>query len=1008
MHPNMSADQSPFGVAFTALLEAAGLKIDGVLRALPGDRRGQRSTLYDWKNGQHLPEDPGLLLEVVQLCLDAANKRGIAVIPDSTDGWLRLLARARGARASRTAQEAFARTNYVVRHFVEPKAPPIEELRKKAPSELLAARNAVVDFTGRREEQAALTEWRDDDTTGRCSVYLLWGQGGQGKTRLASEWAEDSARQGWDVLTAEHGVAGGADLRDPESAMRSRRRLLLVDYAERWPGTDLERLLMADPVTGGGPMRVLLLARAAGLWWEALQYRLGKSGYATCDMKLRSLADSVTGRQAIFSKAAAGFATVFGLPDTDGLTAVGSLADKAYRLVLAVHMAALVAVDARVGGRELPRESDALSKYLLRREQDHWELMKRSKRVQISPEDMGRVVTVATLTRPMSWTAAEDLLIRTGLCSSPKEGRWMLDNHASCYPPTEPATVLEPLLPDRLGEDFLGSQLPNLNSEAADAGQGDGWCAGLTGRLLAPNGLHASAEDDNGGQSRPSLHGAVPAYRRSAWTMLIETGYRWRHVAKGYLYPLLRQQPRLISEIGSAALTRLAEYAPPDVLNTLVEAFPEQRQVDLDAGIAAIAARHTQYRLDVVDNPAEQADLRLALANRWVLAGFYDRALNEAERAVQISRLLVQEHADETAEALLSFALMRLGSTLAQLERPVEAHAAAEEAVQGFRRLASMDPDAFDPDLSAALIGLSEAQLDLGRYQSARATAQEAVNVLRRLTRQNQDEWQVSLAAALIYLAMACARLGQSEEAKAAGEEAVEITRSLARSSVNLTTYKPNLAITLNNFGGVLSDLYLLEDAQACSAEAAWIFRELSRENPAAFEQELLKPLSNLCNWLSKLGRHEEALAYADEAISILQRLAQDNQAAAESSLAFALANRASSLNQLGQREHARADVEQAIGLYRRLVQENPEVFRPHFASALATFGEVLSGLWEIGGGKGRRRRSYRDLPAAQHRVPGQVRTRPRGCAPSPRRRAIGLVGYRRGACCGRGGTGCG
>ena len=98
-----SADPSGFGAAFTALLAAAGLTVDGVLGALPEDCRGRvsRSTLYDWKKGQHLPLDAtGALLEVVRVCLDAAGKRGAAlgVSPASEDGWRRLLAEAKQAR----------------------------------------------------------------------------------------------------------------------------------------------------------------------------------------------------------------------------------------------------------------------------------------------------------------------------------------------------------------------------------------------------------------------------------------------------------------------------------------------------------------------------------------------------------------------------------------------------------------------------------------------------------------------------------------------------------------------------------------------------------------------------------------------------------------------------------------------------------------------------------------------------------------------------------------------
>jgi hypothetical protein len=102
MPPRHSAGRADFGTAFTALLAAAGLTVDGVLGALPEDRRGQvsRSTLYDWKKGKHLPLDAtGALLEVVRVCLDAARQRGAALVwPASEDGWRRLLAEAKQAR----------------------------------------------------------------------------------------------------------------------------------------------------------------------------------------------------------------------------------------------------------------------------------------------------------------------------------------------------------------------------------------------------------------------------------------------------------------------------------------------------------------------------------------------------------------------------------------------------------------------------------------------------------------------------------------------------------------------------------------------------------------------------------------------------------------------------------------------------------------------------------------------------------------------------------------------
>ncbi|MFI7707504.1 hypothetical protein [Nonomuraea sp. NPDC049480] len=100
-----SPPQTPedFGKAFTALLTAAGLTVDQVIR-----RRAvvSRSTLYDWKKGDHLPEDTGPLLAVVELCLDLAAQRGadLGVAPNDVNDWLQLLAQAKQTRDSRAAQ----------------------------------------------------------------------------------------------------------------------------------------------------------------------------------------------------------------------------------------------------------------------------------------------------------------------------------------------------------------------------------------------------------------------------------------------------------------------------------------------------------------------------------------------------------------------------------------------------------------------------------------------------------------------------------------------------------------------------------------------------------------------------------------------------------------------------------------------------------------------------------------------------------------------------------------
>src|SRR5260370_23261616 len=83
-------NEAELGGALRALLAAAGLTPDRVLAGV-GERRDlvSRTSLYDWMKNSHLPDDDRPVLEVVRLCLDAAERRGAPVDPELSDvqGW---------------------------------------------------------------------------------------------------------------------------------------------------------------------------------------------------------------------------------------------------------------------------------------------------------------------------------------------------------------------------------------------------------------------------------------------------------------------------------------------------------------------------------------------------------------------------------------------------------------------------------------------------------------------------------------------------------------------------------------------------------------------------------------------------------------------------------------------------------------------------------------------------------------------------------------------------------
>lgn len=135
--------------------------------------------------------------------------------------------------------------------------------RSGSPARLLDPESGVVEFIGRVAELRSLLAWFNDNSA--ISLRLITGPGGIGKTRLALQLARHLEESGWrcELVGDRQEARILADIR----AVDSGPVLLVVDYAETRIG--LEELLRAV-AADKGTIRVLLLARSAGQWWEQL------------------------------------------------------------------------------------------------------------------------------------------------------------------------------------------------------------------------------------------------------------------------------------------------------------------------------------------------------------------------------------------------------------------------------------------------------------------------------------------------------------------------------------------------------------------------------------------------------------------------------------------------------------------------------------------------------------------------------------------------------------------
>ena len=844
---------------------------------------------------------------------------------------------------------------------------PADILASRAPSWLLSASHQVVPFHGRDRVLAWLRGWRDARQAD-LSVRLVHGPGGQGKTRLATQFATLSAEAGWTVMAAHHRSDAAADSGDQQIAVQGTGLLVVVDYAERWPLDDLIKMLRQHRTGVAVPVRILLIARSAGDWWQSLAYHLSKFNIIDLEQwELERLSRQPFERQKLYTIARDRFTSI--LTREESSTSTNPNLDGAeFDLVLSIHMKALVDADASIRGISPPsgRHQASLSSYLLERERDYWRAANNSDRGPIRTTElaMSHAVYVATLAGPLAYEQAVDTLTRAGIAeTSSQPVSQVLMDHRVLYP-TRSDAVLGPLYPDRLGEDFIALTTAghHLNEH-----QPDPWAGTCLTRL--------------------SERWQDPA---QAITILIQAAVRWHHLATYHLAPIFRHRPELALAAGGSALAVFAGNPAVDIatLEAIEAAFPEGRHVDLDVGIAAVTARLTDHYLETTKDPIKIGQLYWTLGHRYANAGLLSLAVATTRRAVEVYRELVEQDGKEFELLLcpllnnLSSELFRLGEyrealelgrkaeticrthldagdggylslltnsltnvslCLSKLGQTEDALVAAEEAVVLRRDLASYDSALFEPDLANALDVLGMQLWGLGRRQQALAATKDAVSIRRRLAADNPAENEPELASSLNNLSIRLGGLGYLSEAVTFSQEAVEISHRLA--TANPSSFKSNLADALQNHASFLADVGQPHNALAKLKEAVALYRPLVRLNPALHEPSLGGCLNKLAGVYDGLQLTVEAMASIEEAVAIYRRLAASSPLSYLPELAASLTNLAMYLLRSGKRAEALPPAKEAVEIRRQQAAASPDRYDHKLAGALSNLSLVLESL---------------------------------------------------------------
>jgi hypothetical protein len=330
------------------------------------------------------------------------------------------------------------------------------------PAAILRADSEVaVPFHGRQRDLDELTSWVV--SKGEIKVRLITGAGGMGKTRLLIETCARLADQGWRCGFLDYRATSISEAAFGLLAC-SGKLLAVIDYAET-RREEISMLLRAALGSNGDyTLRLILLARSGGGWWDSLRterYGVGDilSGPATSWIPLRSLSSSMDERKRSFVIALEHFGARLGRVSSHAEP--DDLESEVYSGVLILHMKAL----AQVEGVPVKGEIGILD-YILRRERHFWETRAGASGLPGHLlKGIGQAVTAVTLNGGVATeTDAIDLFRRVRRLHDQTESviATISDLLHEMYPGDG---WIAPLLPDLLGEHLVSTELSGGDDE---------------------------------------------------------------------------------------------------------------------------------------------------------------------------------------------------------------------------------------------------------------------------------------------------------------------------------------------------------------------------------------------------------------------------------------------------------------------------------------------------------------------------------------------------------------
>ncbi|SCF25167.1 Trypsin-like peptidase domain-containing protein [Micromonospora viridifaciens] len=717
--------------------------------------------------------------------------------------------------------------------------PPYASLPESHPeSWLLEPRYAVVDFVDDGRQLDELVKWATSPE--QFSIGAVNGTGGMGKSRLAAELAERLRQAGWDAgyLNTENGQSW----RETSSEYPL---LIIIDYASRFvePLAGLVERLSTDP--SGRPIRLLLLERRMGAWWETVnrltrrlaQHHLGHH----VTLQKGAISPELVSRH--IEVAMSSLSRKFGVEPIPSSEVPSEGADSP----LLIHIAVLLTLR---GTDAAPATRGALLQALLDREVTRWEVALGAHKLgHLHNTQAAQLAAVASLVRPTRDEAKVLLAEMPEVCPPSdvvKAIEWLTDMLGS------EDGVIRPIGPDLVVEHLLET-LPDLHSLVLRLLAA---CDTVTAAHRARMFHLLSLSAQSGENSRNALTAALTKYLPE----LLETEISDVETQNlGFLTAALSA-----SDKTNLALSRTAQRVAPTIpadSKRLAEVRAEVFELAIVRARKLAGGRIGDVPDElVVDERAEAfADLGLLLIH-WGLSLGHLNGWGQAQaatlEAVEIFSALSVKFGNFGDRRQLAIAHSHAGKFFRNLDLHHESARFATKATELWRTLAKEDSDQKE-DLAIALTNLADSLCSAGRPAEAIPYSVEAIAILRSELQQGHGSATPHLEQALSEVAHHWMDVGDAGLAWAAINEAATFKGFIVGEEVETDDLD-----SVGYLNGLAAELHLragnLEEAKSCATLSASAYGHYVQEFQANFSY-FQGSLQRLLKVLDAAGDEEQA-----------------------------------------------------------------------------------------------------------------------------------------------------